>query len=84
MKYDFSTIIDRCGKDSIAVEKIPVTGAAVKDGFSRIPMWVADMNFATAPSITEAIIKRAQHPTFGYFEMTDEYYNSIINWHRDW
>lgn len=38
-----------------------------KEGFDLIPMWVADMNFATAPSIIEAIQKRISHPAFGYF-----------------
>jgi cystathionine beta-lyase len=45
-------------------------------------MWVADMNFATVPTITDAIITRAQHPAFGYFEPTDEYFNAIIDWQR--
>lgn len=80
MKYDFTSIIDRRGKDAIAVEKIPFSNAEVKEGFSRIPMWVADMNFATAPVIQECIIERVQHPAFGYFDPREEYYGSIINW----
>ena len=44
MKYDFDSIIDRNGKDAIAVDIIPFDGAQVKPGFSKIPMWVADMN----------------------------------------
>ena len=51
MKYDFTSIIDRTGKDAIAVDIIPFSAASVQEGFSRIPMWVADMNFATAPTI---------------------------------
>ena len=47
MKYDFDSIIDRTGRDAIAVDVIPFEGAEIKSGFSRIPMWVADMNFAT-------------------------------------
>ena len=58
--------MDRTGKDSIAVENIPIPGVTVKEGFSRIPMWVADMNFPTVPTIVEEVIKRAQHPAFGY------------------
>lgn len=82
MKYDFTTIIDRTNKDALAVEHIPIAGAAVDEGFTRIPMWVADMNFATAPSIQAHIAKRLEHPIFGYYNYTDEYYNSIINWQR--
>ena len=48
----------------------------------KIPMWVADMNFETVPTITQAIIERAAHPAFGYFSPTKEYYSSIINWHK--
>ncbi len=86
MKYDFTTIMDRRGKDASAVDAIGKTGPmsmpAPKEGFDPIPMWVADMNFPTVPTITEAIIRRAKHPAFGYFALTDEYFDSIIRWHQ--
>lgn len=82
MKYDFTSIIDRRGRDAIAVDLIPFPDASIQEGFSRIPMWVADMNFATAPTIQEAVIERTKHPAFGYFEPTDEYYSSIISWQK--
>ena len=41
--------------------------ALPKEGFDVIPMWVADMNFPTVPSIQEAVIERVKHPAFGYF-----------------
>lgn len=80
MKYDFTSIMNRTGKDSIAVEKIPIPGAQVKEGFDRIPMWVADMNFPTVPTIPAAMMERVQHPAYGYFTPTKEYYRSIIQW----
>ena len=80
MKYDFTSILDRNGKDAIAVEHIPIPGAQVKEGFDRIPMWVADMNFPTAPTVVEAMMERVQHPAYGYFDPSDEYYASIIRW----
>lgn len=80
MKYDFTSIIDRQGKDSIAVDVIPFDNAEVAEGFSKIPMWVADMNFATVPTIQEAIIERTKHPAFGYFDPREEYYGKIIEW----
>ena len=80
MKYDFTTIMDRRGKDAIAVDNIPYSDVQVKEGFSLIPMWVADMNFQTVPTIPEAIIKRTEHAAYGYFEPMAEYYESIINW----
>ena len=82
MKYDFETVMDRSGKDSIAVDTIPYEGATVKEGFSKIPMWVADMNFATAPTITEAIAQRIGYPAFGYFSLRDEYYQAIVDWQK--
>ncbi|MGM9520969.1 MAG: MalY/PatB family protein [Oscillospiraceae bacterium] len=83
MAFDFSTIIDRTGMDAIAVEKIPIPGAEIAEGFDHIPMWVADMNFATAPSITKAIARRVEHPLFGYFDMSEDYYNAIIRWQTE-
>ncbi len=83
MKYDFTTIMDRRGKDSIALEEIPYTNVSVKEGFQRIPMWVADMNFATAPTIPEAVIQRMEHPAYGYFDPSDAYYDSIIRWQKE-
>ncbi|MEA4955113.1 MAG: aminotransferase class I/II-fold pyridoxal phosphate-dependent enzyme [Pseudoflavonifractor sp.] len=82
MKYDFTSIMDRQGKDAIAVENIPIPGATVREGFDKIPMWVADMNFPAVPTIPEAIIERTKHPAYGYFRPTDEYFNSIIKWHE--
>ena len=84
MKYDFTSIIDRHGKDAIAVDSLGNGHApgAPREGFDAIPMWVADMNFATVPTITQAIIERTQHPAFGYFQPREEYYASIIDWHR--
>lgn len=50
MTYDFTTIYDRRGKDALAVDVLGgapgMAPGAPKDGFSAIPMWVADMNFA--------------------------------------
>ena len=82
MKYDFTSILDRNGKDAIAVEHIPIPGAQVKEGFDRIPMWVADMNFPTAPTVVEAMMERVQHPAYGYFDPSEEYYASIIRWQK--
>ncbi len=85
MKYDFTTIMDRRGHDALAVDsigKISFGPSAPDPGFTAIPMWVADMNFPALPAIQEAIIKRVQHPAFGYFEVSDAYYDAIINWQK--
>lgn len=86
MKYDFTSIMDRHGKDSIAVDGLGTnpgfTPEPPGEGFGAIPMWVADMNFPTVPTIPEAMIERAKHPAYGYFTPPDEYYDSIISWHE--
>lgn len=82
MRYDFLTMPDRRGKDSYAWDGIglPDAPAAPLEGFEPIPMWVADMNFGTCPAIQEAIIRRTQHPAFGYYYISEEYYNAVIRW----
>lgn len=85
MKYDFESIIDRRGLDALAVDAIGTGWApdAPKDGFDVIPMWVADMNFPTVPTVGKAISERVLHPAFGYFEPRDEYFDSIIRWQKE-
>lgn len=85
MQYDFTSILDRKGKDAIALDLVKEGGAypPPKDGFDVIPMWIADMNFPVVPTIQEAMIKRAQEPTFGYFNPREEYFAKIIQWQKD-
>lgn len=83
MKYDFTSVIDRHGRDAGAVDGLGVWAIAPhlpKEGFDFIPMWVADMNFPTVPTIPEAMIERARHPLYGYFFPPEAYYDSIIKW----
>ncbi len=82
MKYDFETVIDRQGKDALALDVIQMEGAFVKEGFSKIPMWIADMCFATVPSVNKAISKRMEHAIYGYYAPSEEYYASITDWQK--
>ena len=85
MKYDFTSIMNRKGMDASAVDALGNGGsapAAPKEGFDPIPMWVADMNFPTVPTIMEAVGKRLEHPAFGYFAPIKEYFDAIINWQK--
>lgn len=76
MKYDFTSILNRRGKDAIAVDA-PYSedcfnhdyfaGVTLKEGMDWIPMWVADMNFPTVPTVQKAVVERMAHPAFGYF-----------------
>ncbi len=83
MNYDFTSILDRRGRDAVAVDGLgagPFAPAAPKEGFDAIPMWIADMNFPTVPTVPAALAERARHPAYGYFSPTDEYFNGIRGW----
>ena len=83
MDYDFTSVMDRRGKDALAVDglgKIPMAPLPPREGFDVIPMWVADMNFPTAPCVIEALRQRIDHPAFGYFMPREEYHGAIIRW----
>ena len=82
MKYDFTTVLERKGKDSLAAEVIPFEGVSVDEGFDPIPMWIADMSFVVAPAVTKAIQKRMEMPNYGYFDQPQAYYDSIIDWQK--
>ncbi len=86
MKYDFTSILRRSGNDAMAVDALGtvpgVTPEPPKAGFDAIPMWIADQSFAVCPAITDAIIERAKHPSFGYFDPRAEYFDAIIRWQK--
>lgn len=82
MKYDFEKIIDRERTYAKAIDIMPIKGGVIREGFSKIPMWIADMNFEVAPSIFSAMEKRLAHRVYGYFNIQDEYYDSIIEWQQ--
>lgn len=76
MKYNFDEIIDRNGTDSVKWD-------GVEGRWGRkdlIPMWVADMDFRTAPFVIEAIKKRLLHEVLGYTFACKEWSESIVNW----
>ncbi len=85
MKYDFTSVLDRKGWDAIAVDAVgqgEFGYPAPREGFDAIPMWVADMNFPVVPTVQEAMIRRAEHPAFGYFSPREEYFDAIIRWQQ--
>ena len=72
MKYNFDEIIPRRGTNSYKWDS-----SADAD---VLPMWVADMDFRTAPPVVEALKKRVEHGIFGYVRVPDAYYEEITNW----
>ena len=77
MKFDFDSTIER--KGSFCVKWDAPNDAGVPSA-EVIPMWVADMDFPTAPCIIEALSKRVEHGIFGYTQVPDSYYEAIIRW----
>ena len=73
MKYNFDTPINRRNTNSLKWDIAE----------NELPMWVADMDFQTAPEITEAITKRAAHGVFGYTIVPDEWYEAYIGWWKN-
>ncbi len=79
MSYCFDEIIDRRGTWSIKHD------FAVERGKPEdlLPLWVADMDFKTAPAITEALSQAVSHGIFGYSESKQEYFDAVFLWYRD-
>ena len=74
--YDFNKVVDR---QSTANIKYDLRSKIFGKG-DILPMWVADMDFETPDFIREAIIKRANHPIYGYSFRPESYYQSIADW----
>ena len=81
MNYDFQTVVDRRGRDSIAADVVPFD-VKPDEGFEPIPMWIADMAFPLAPPVREAMRRRLDEPCFGYFGFPEAYYDAIRSWQR--
>ena len=73
-QFDFDEIVVRRGTNSYKWD--------LPKGEDIIPMWVADMDFKTAPCIIDALKRRVEHGIFGYTFVPDSYYDAIINWFK--
>lgn len=78
-KYNFDQTINRKNTSSLKWDFVEERYGA-KD---LLPMWVADMDFVSPDEVTNALVKRAQHPVYGYTSTTDSVYNSVINWMKN-
>ena len=76
--YNFDGLINRQGTQCKKIERL-------RSEFGRddlLPLWIADMDFAVCPDITDAIVRRyADHPVYGYTCPYDDFWQSIIDWH---
>ena len=78
MKYDFDKLINRKNTNSLkydfAIER--------KRPEDAIPLWVADMDFATLDEVKNALIEKANYGVFGYSEPKERYFKAINNWFK--
>lgn len=72
MKYDFDAIVPRRGTDSYKWDSA--------DSPDVLPLWVADMDFRTAPPVIEALRRRVEHGIFGYARVPQAYYDAVTGW----
>lgn len=72
MRYDFDEVVPRRGTGSYKWD--------AQDEPDMLPMWVADMDFRTAPVVVEALRKRVEHGVFGYTRVPDSYYEAVTDW----
>ena len=68
--FEFDQTPDRRNTRSVKWDEMP----------GVLPLWVADMDFATAPCVQQAVMKRAMHPCYGYTLVPADYYQSIVSW----
>ena len=72
MDYNFDELIPRRGTNSYKWDSAP--------GGDVIPMWVADMDFRTAPPVVDALRRRVEHGVFGYVKVPEAYYDAVAGW----
>lgn len=70
--FNFDEVISRRGSDSYKWDS-----AADPE---MLPMWVADMDFPTAPVVIDALQTRAAHGMFGYTKVPERYFDAVIQW----
>jgi cysteine-S-conjugate beta-lyase len=78
LRYNFDEIIPREGTNCVKYD----LRSAYFGREDVIPMWVADMDFAVPPFVSEAVRRRAEHPVYGYSIIPDSFYEAVINWQQ--
>ncbi|WP_315120694.1 MalY/PatB family protein [uncultured Clostridium sp.] len=76
MKYNFDEIIDRRNTDCVKWDCNKKAG----NHDDAIQMWIADMDFKVPREVVESIKARAEHGIFGYTDLNEQYFNSIMSW----
>ena len=79
MKYDFDKVVDRHGTNCLKYDFVIERGKPA----DILPLWVADMDFQTAPAILERLEETVKHGIFGYSDGKEGYFAAVQNWYRE-
>ena len=79
MGFDFDTVVNRKGTNSLKYDFSKERGKPE----DILPLWVADMDFPTAPPILERLEKTVRHGIFGYSEGKEDYFQAVSGWYRE-
>ena len=79
MKYDFDKVVDRHGTNCLKYDFAIERGKPA----DILPLWVADMDFQTAPAILERLEETVKHGIFGYSDGKEGYFAAVQNWYRE-
>lgn len=79
MKYDFDTVVDRRGTNCLKYDFAKERGKQE----DILPLWVADMDFQTAPPILERLEAAVRHGIFGYSDSKEDYFEAVAGWYRE-
>lgn len=79
MRYNFDEVISREDTDALKIE-------GMDENWGRhdlLPLWIADMDFATPPFIIDAITDRCKNPVLGYTKRPQEWSDAIVSWQKN-
>ena len=79
MKFDFDTVVNRKNTNAIKYDLAKKRGKPE----DAVSLWVADMDFPTAPCIQKAVAEKAAHGIWGYSRPDNKYYDALKKWYKE-
>ena len=79
MKYNFDEAVERRGTGCLKYDFAKERGKKE----DVLPLWVADMDFKTAPAVTERLQKVVEHGIYGYSDSKEDYFAAVSGWYHD-
>lgn len=79
MKFDFDTVVNRKNTNAIKYDLAKKRGKPE----DAVSLWVADMDFPTAPCIQKAVAEKAAHGIWGYSRPDNRYYDALKKWYKE-